>query len=295
MKIGAVFPQTEIQSDPVIIKDFAQGVEALGFDHLVAYDHIVGKNTTDIPDWNMPYSHESSFQEPLMLFSYLAGVTSRLEFMPGVIILPQRQTTLVAKQAANLDIYSNGQLRLGVGIGWNQVEYEALNESFTGKGPRMDEQMAFLRQCWTEETFVFKSDMHSMNNGGIKPLPKQQPIPLWVGGFSEPAMRRAARLGDGWLPYALPGDKAKSIIQKFEAMVRDVGRDPASVPVENIIYMGTTLGDAIRPVAAAIEEALQWNSAGAYAVSFDTMGSNFATIDAHLAALEEFKVGVSAG
>ncbi|MFT7459770.1 MAG: putative F420-dependent oxidoreductase [Planctomycetota bacterium] len=288
MKIGAVFPQTEIESDPVIIRDFAQSVEGLGFDHLVAYDHVVGKNTTNVPDWNMPYSHKSSFQEPMMLFSFLAGVTSALAFMPGVIILPQRQTTLFAKQAANLDIYCSGRLRLGMGIGWNKVEYDALNEKFSNRAKRMEEQIEFLRHCWTEETFIYKKDFHNMDDGGIRPLPLQQPIPIWIGGYSEAAMKRAARIGDGWLPYALPGENAESTMALFKDMLNDEGRDPASVPVENIIFMGSALGDPVRPVAMAVEEALQWKSAGAAGVSFDTMSSNFVNMDEHIAALEQF-------
>lgn len=292
MKIGAVFPQTEIDSDPAIIKYFAQSVEELGFNHLLAYDHIVGKNTTNIPDWDMPYNHESSFQEPLMLFSFLAGVTSRLAFMSGVIILPQRQTTLVAKQAANLDVYCNGRLRLGMGLGWNKVEFDALNENFSNRARRMEDQIEFLRRCWTEETFIFKSAFHNMDDGGIQPLPIQRPIPLWIGGFSEAGMKRAARIGDGWLPYALPGDEAESIMQKFKDMVRAEGRDPENVPVELLTFMGSTLGNPVRPVEMVVEEARQWQSAGAGYVSFDTMSSNFKNIDAHITAQEQFIKGL---
>ena len=292
MKIGAVFPQTEIESDPAIIKDFAQSVEDMGFNHLIAYDHVVGKNTTNIPDWNMPYNHESSFQEPLMLFSFLAGVTSRLAFMSGVMILPQRQTALVAKQAANLDVYCGGQFRLGVGIGWNKVEYDALNENFDNRARRVEEQIEFLRHCWTEQTFIYKNAFHNMDDGGILPLPIQRPIPVWIGGVSEAAMKRAARIGDGWLPYGLPGEKAESTMQVFTDMVRAEGRDPASVPVESMIFMGSTLGDPVRPVEVAVKEARQWKSAGADYISFDTMGSNFKGINEHIAALDQFKKGM---
>ena len=288
MKIGAVFPQTEISSDPFIIKDFAQAVEALGFNHLLAYDHVVGQDTTNLPDWNMPYNHLSSFQEPLMLFSYLAGVTQNLSFMPAVIILPQRQTTLVAKQAANLDIYCEGRLRLGVGLGWNKIEYEALNEKFENRAARMDEQIEFLRKCWTDESFNYQNTFHTMNDGGINPLPKQRPIPIWVGGFSKAAMKRAARISDGWLPYAISALDAESSLSTFRDMVIAAGRAVESVPVENIIFMGTTLGDPQRSVGAAIEDAHQWKSAKIDYVSLDTMGAGYGSIKEHIAALETF-------
>ena len=288
MKIGAVFPQTEISLDPIIIKDFAQAVEALGFDHLLAYDHVVGQDTTNLPDWNMPYNHKSSFQEPLMLFSYLAGLTKELSFMTAVIILPQRQTTLVAKQAANLDIYCDGRLRVGVGLGWNKIEYEALNEKFENRATRMDEQIEFLRKCWTDESFNYKNTFHTMNDGGINPLPIQRPIPIWVGGFSKAAMKRAARLSDGWLPYAISVKDAESTLSTFRDMVMAEGRSVESVPVENIIFMGTTLGDPQRSVEAAIEDAHQWKSAGIDYVSLDTMGAGNGSIKEHIATLETF-------
>ena len=293
MKIGAVFPQTEIESDPVIIKDFAQSVEELGFNHLIAYDHVVGKNTTNIPDWKMPYSHKSSFQEPLMLFSYLAGVTNKLDFMTGVIILPQRQTTLFAKQAANLDLYCAGRLRLGIGLGWNKVEYDALNEEFSNRGKRMDEQIDFLRRCWTEETFIYDKDFHNMDDAGIRPLPLQKPIPLWIGGTSRAAMKRAARMGDGWLPYAQPGDSAEETMQIFNDLVDAAGREQGSVAVENIIYMGDSFGDPVRPVETAISEARLWKTAGASHVSFETMCCHFKNLDEHIRGLEKFIKGLA--
>lgn len=289
MKIGAVFPQTEIKSDPAIIRDFAQGLEDLGFNHLLAYDHIVGKNTTNIPDWNMPYNHESSFQEPLMLFSFLAGVTQRLAFVTSVIILPQRQTTLVAKQAANLDIYCGGRLRLGMGIGWNQIEYDAMNEKFSNRAKRMEDQFEFLRRCWTEENFIYKSAYHNMDDGSINPLPVQRPIPIWVGGNSEVAMRRAARIGDGWLPYSQPADTAAATVTRFREMVKAEGREAGSVPMENIIFIGRNVGGAVRTVEEAAEDARKWRAAGVEYVSLDTMGANLQGPGEHLDTFLRFK------
>jgi alkanesulfonate monooxygenase SsuD/methylene tetrahydromethanopterin reductase-like flavin-dependent oxidoreductase (luciferase family) len=127
MNIGVVFPQTEIGNDPVAIRDYAQTVEGLGYTHVIAYDHVVGANPNRPGGWLGPYTFETPFHEPFVLFAFMASVTHKLGFAPGIIILPQRQTVLVAKQAATLDVLSGGRLRLGVGIGWNQVEYIALN------------------------------------------------------------------------------------------------------------------------------------------------------------------------
>src|SRR5579871_4864953 len=195
MRIGAVFPQTKIGSDPVAIRDYAQAVEAMGYTHILVYDHVVGASTATRPDWRGPYTSDTTFQEPFVLFGYLAGLTSRVELTTGVIILPQRQTSLVAKQTAEIDVLSGGRLRLGVGIGWNPVEFEALNEDFHNRGARIEEQVAVLRALWTEPVVTFQGRWHHIDAAGIKPLPVQQPIPVWFGGSpTEPILRRTARL-----------------------------------------------------------------------------------------------------
>ena len=204
MKLGAVFPQTEIGADPGAVKAFAQAAESLGYDYVLAYDHVLGADTANRPDWRGGYRLEHAFHEPFVLFSYLAGVTERIGLATGVVILPQRQTALVAKQAAALDVLSGGRLRLGVGIGWNAVEYEALGQDFHNRGRRYEEQIAVLRLLWTQESVAFQGRWHSVPEAGINPLPVQRPIPIWMGGASgmgddDRVLRRIARLADGWI------------------------------------------------------------------------------------------------
>src|SRR5690606_29371300 len=174
MKIGVVFPQTEIGADAGGVRAFSEAVEDLGYTHLLAYDHVLGANTASRPGWTGSYSHESLFHEVFVLFSFAAGFTERLEFVTGVLILPQRQTALVAKQAASLDRLSNGRLRLGVGVGWNEVEYIALNENFRNRGARSEEQIAVLRRLWTNEVVDFEGRWHRIPDAGINPLPVKQ-------------------------------------------------------------------------------------------------------------------------
>ncbi len=202
MNIGVVFPQTEFSSDPAAIRDYAQTVEGIGFSHIVAYDHILGVNPDRAGGWNGPYTFQHSFQEPFVLFAFMAGVTQIIGFTTSIIILPQRQTALVAKQAATLDRLSGGRLRLGVGLGWNEVEYVSLGQDFHTRGKRIEEQIHLLRRLWTEPLVNYAGRWDTIPDAGINPLPVQQPIPIWFGGNSEPALRRAARLGDGWMSWS---------------------------------------------------------------------------------------------
>ena len=208
MQIGAIFPQTEIGQDPGVIREYAQAVEELGYGHLLAFDHVLGADTSTRPDWRGPYTSKTMFHEPLVLYGYLAAITQRIELVTGIIILPQRQTALVAKQAAEVDVLSGGRLRLGVGIGWNDVEYEALGENFHNRGRRSEEQVELLRELWTKEAVTFEGRWHRVTAAGINPLPVQRPIPLWFGsGPTDAALQRIARLGDGWFPQFRPDDE----------------------------------------------------------------------------------------
>jgi probable F420-dependent oxidoreductase len=198
-RLGVVFPQTRFFGTPKDIRTFAVDVEALGFDHVLAYDHVVGASKATRPDWKRPYSSDDPFQEPFVLFSYMAGVAPLLEFATGVIILPQRQTALVAKQAANVDFLSGGKFRLGVGIGWNAVEYESLNEDFRTRARRFPEQIEIIRQLTSHEVIDYIGKWHRIDNAGIRPLGVQQPIPIWIGGSAEVAVRRGARIADGFM------------------------------------------------------------------------------------------------
>ncbi len=287
-RVGAVFPQIEMPADPIAIRDYAQAMEAMGYDHMVIYDHVLGADLTNRPGWNKPYSVTSRFQEPMVLMAYLAGVTTSLEFMTGVLILPQRQTVLVAKQAACIDIYTQGRLRLAVGTGWNEMEYEALGEDFASRGKRLDEQFDFLRRLWTEDSFSYDGQFHKLTEGGIWPPSHQRPIPLWHGGNSHPAMRRAAKLADGWLPV-LGAGQAASEIARFRDMVGAAGRDPSSVGVENIVFAGRTMGGGVMAAGEVADALGLWQEAGADGAAIHTMDADFGSPSAHIEFLRKIR------
>ena len=178
MKLGVVFPQTEIGADPVAVRDYVQAAESLGYDHMIAYDHVLGANAASRPGWEGTYQHTDMFHEPFVLFGYLAGITRSIEFVTGIVILPQRQTVLVAKQAAEVDVLSGGRLRLGIGIGWNAIEYEALGEDFHNRGRRSEEQIELMRALWTQELVTYEGRWHKVTDAGLNPLPARRPIPV---------------------------------------------------------------------------------------------------------------------
>ena len=282
MKIGVVFPQTEFGSDPVAIRDYAQAAEALGFAHIVAYDHVLGANPDRPGGWSGPYTHLTPFHEPFVLFSYMAAFTTRIEFAPGIIILPQRQTALVAKQAATLDVLSGGRLRLGVGLGWNEVEYLALNEDFHTRGRRIEEQVVLLRELWTKPLVTFNGRWHAVPDAGLNPLPVQRPIPIWFGGYAEDALRRIARLADGWMCGERPVSKAQPLLDQFDRFLREAGRDRSALGLEARMSYGDGKPDAWRQTIG------EWRSVGATHISFNTMGKGFNTPNAHLNAIQEY-------
>src|ERR1043166_3419196 len=217
MLVGVVFPQTEIGPDPMAVRDYAQAAEQLGYHHLLVYDHVIGANPASRPGWRGAYSHKDNFHEPFVLFGYLAGVTRTLELTTGIIILPQRQTVLVAKQAAAVDVLSGGRLRLGIGIGWNPVEYEALGANFKDRGGRSEEQIELMRMLWTRELVTFEGRWHKITDAGLNPLPIQRPIPIWFGGSDDRVFRRLAKLGDGWFPLIPPDDQCRKAIEKIRS------------------------------------------------------------------------------
>ena len=287
MRVGVVFPQTEIGADPVSIRDYAQAAESLGYDHLLAYDHVLGANAGSRPDWAGFYRHTDMFHEPFVLFSYLAGVTQTIEFVSGIIILPQRQTVLVAKQAAALDVLSGGRLRLGIGIGWNPVEYEALGESFHNRGRRSEEQIDVLRQLWTNELVTYEGRWHKITDAGLNPLPVQRPIPVWFGGTSDLVMRRLARIGDGWFPQRFgPDELGRENFEKLRSYIEEAGRDPSEVGIEPRISVNQGDPDAWAQEAAA------WKKLGATHLSVNTMGAGFSTPKDHIDAIERFKQAI---
>ena len=278
MNIGVVFPQTEIGSDRGAIRTYAQRVEELGFTHLLAYDHVLGADPEAHAPWNGPYNVATTFHEPFVLFGYLAAIT-KIELVTGIIILPQRQTALVAKQAAEVDILTDGRFRLGVGLGWNAVEYDALAKNFTDRGRRSVEQVELLRRLWTERSVTFAGENEHVLGAGIAPLPVQRPIPVWIGASSEPAFRRAGRIADGWFPMMPPGpalDAARAVV---EQAARDAGRDPAALGMEGRVSW-TDAG-----VDKVVDHIGRWRAAGASHVAVNTMNAGLGSVDGHLAAL----------
>jgi probable F420-dependent oxidoreductase len=283
MRVGVVFPQTEIGTDPAAIKDYAQTAEELGFLHILAYDHVIGANPASRPGWKPPYSHLDNFHEPLVLFSYLAGLTKKIELVTGIIILPQRQTVLVAKQTATLDVLSAGRLRFGIGIGWNPVEYEALGENFKNRGRRSEEQIEVLRKLWTQELVTFEGRWHKITDAGIKPLPVQRPIPIWFGGTDDRALRRLAKLGDGWFPLMGPDEKCRAAIDKIHSHARETGRNPNDIGIEGRVGYGQGSTDAwLRDLQA-------WKDLGATHVSLNTMRAGLDSPAAHIEAIRRFR------
>jgi probable F420-dependent oxidoreductase len=278
MRIGVVFPQTEIGADAGAVRAYAEHVEGLGFAHLLAYDHVVGADPRIHAGWNGPYDVYNTFHEPLVTFGYLAAVTTSLELVTGVVILPQRQAVLVAKQAAEVDLLSGGRLRLGVGLGWNAVEYEALGEDFSTRCKRCGEQVELMRRLWTEQTVTYHGTYHRVTGAGLAPLPIQQPIPVWFGASSPRACRRAGRLGDGWFPMVGPGPKLEQARREVTQAATEAGRDPAEIAMEGrVSWNGNVddLADGLR----------MWADAGATHMSINTMGAGLASVDEHLAAL----------
>jgi probable F420-dependent oxidoreductase len=285
VQIGVVFPQTDIGTDPVVIRAYAAAVEELGYAHILAYDHVVGADPAARPGWSGPYDISSRFHEPLVLFGYLAAITT-MELVTGVIILPQRQTALVAKQAAEVDLLTGGRFRLGVGIGWNAVEYEALGKEFTNRGRRVTEQVELLRRLWTEKSVTFRGRYETVDAAGLTPPPFQRPIPIWFGADSPRALRRAGRLADGWFPQGRPDQRLEERMALVHEGAEAAGRDPSTVGMEGRV--GLTRG-----VDTALEEVAGWRAAGATHVSLDTMDIGAVSIDGHIAVLAE--VAAAAG
>lgn len=280
MKYGVVFPTTELGNDPRVVKDYAQAAEELGYDYLLAFDHVLGAHPDREPRLDGPYTHEDPFHEVLVLFGFLAAVTTRVELVTGILILPQRQTALVAKQAAEVDVLSRGRLRLGVGLGWNYVEYAALGEDFHSRGSRVEEQIEVLRKLWTQP-LVTES---TIDNAGINPLPVQRPIPIWFGGWAESVLERAARLGGGWMPaYIAPDDRAKRSVERLHGYLAEAGRDHTEFGIDPWIpIQGLGKADWRRRVEA-------WRTLGATHIAVDTMGAGLGSPQAHIDAIREFR------
>ncbi len=285
MKLGVGLPQNEAMQDPSAVRDFAQAVESLGFDFLFTADHVVGVDPADRPaGWRVSsiYHHKTFVHEPLILFAFLGAATSRLEFSTEIIILPQRQTVLFAKQAAELDYLIGGRLRVGIGVGWNTLEYEALNEEFKTRGRRVSEQIEVLRALWTEEIVDFEGRWHRVDRAAVNPLPRQRPIPIWIGGHAEPVIRRTAALADGWLPQFDPAaESSKQSVALLRQATVEAGREVSDVGIEGRLVLSQT------PQEEWGRQLEAWQAIGATHIGLSTTG--LVSPNDHLAALELFK------
>ena len=278
MRIGAIFPQTELGGDAAAVRAYGQGVEAIGYDHVLAYDHVLGADPDVHAPWTGPYDIATTFHEPFVMFGYLAALVG-IELVTGIVILPQRQTALVAKQAAEVDLLTGGRFRLGVGLGWNPVEYEALGQRFDRRGRRLSEQIPLLRRLWTETAVTHRGTFDTITAAGLAPPPVQRPIPVWIGGRTDPAYHRIGRLADGWFPQVIPGpdlDHARAVVTEAATAA---GRDPATIGME-----GRVAWDPADPDRFA-RQVGRWRAAGASHLTVNTMGLGLATVDDHLGAL----------
>ncbi len=287
MKTGVVFPQTEFGNDPEAVKTYAQTAESLGYTHILAYDHVLGANPDRPGGWKGPYTYQTPFHEPFVLFSFMAAVTTNIEFTTGVIILPQRETALVAKQAATLDVLSNGRFRLGVGIGWNEVEYVALNQLFQTRGRRIEEQVTLLRQLWTQPLVTFNGRWHHIPDAGLNPLPLQQPIPIWFGGHAEAVLHRVAQMGDGWMPNYRSAADAQPSLDKIATWAAQYGRSPHQIGIEARLPFADGNPDRWHDTING------WQAAGATHLTLNTMGIGLKTADAHIQALRTFAESIN--
>jgi len=278
MRIGVTFPQTELGGDPGAVRAYGELVDELGFTHILVYDHVVGADPTVHAPWTGPYDVTTTFHEPFVMFGYLAAIT-HAELVTGIVILPQRQTALVAKQAAEVDLLTGGRFRLGVGVGWNPVEYEALGQPFHERGRRMTEQVGLLRRLWTEPVVTHEGAFDRVTAAGLAPLPVQRPIPIWMGGSSPATYRRIGQLGDGWFPQRRPGDELSAALDQIAEAAMAAGRDPASIGME-----GGIRWDAADP-DRMVRQADRWRAAGATHLSIDTMYQGLDGVAEHLAAL----------
>jgi probable F420-dependent oxidoreductase len=281
MQIGVVLPQTEIGADIEGVRAYAQAAQDLGYEFLVAADHVLGADPAGYPGWDRPYKSTSNIHEPMVLFAYLAGVAPKLGYMPSVIILPQRQAVLVAKQAAEMDIVTKGNFRLGVGIGWNPVEFEGLGMNFKDRARRFEEQIDLMRRLWTEESLSYQGAFHTVTSAAICPLPIQRPIPIWIGGSAEAAVKRACRIADGFIPLSPFGGSYQTTMELIHGWLREAGRDPASFGIEARLTASSGTPDDWRKT---VEE---WRALGASHIAVGTANGGLGGPDGHIQRLRE--------
>ena len=284
MQISAWFPTRDIGTDPVRIRDWAQAAEELGYDHIEVPDHVFGATARD--GWSPRYNEQDPFHETFVTLGFLAGVTTTIGLASGVLILPQRQTGVVAKQATQVDILSGGRLRLGVGVGWNHVEYEALNEDWKSRGTRQREQVEVLKKLWCEDLVTYQGRFHQFTEVNITPRPVQRPIPVWFGGSSDAVVKRAAQIGDGWMPIMAPDHEAEAKLEQLRNHLSDCGRDTSAFGIEGWLRMDKADPDEWRVAAEG------WRKLGADIVMLYPM-YRIPDLDDQIETLRRFKEVVS--
>jgi len=284
MNIGVVFPQVEIGEDPAAIRDYAQAMEAMGYTHILVFDHVLGANPERPGGWKGPYTYRHVFHEPFVLFGFLAAVTQHIELVTGILILPQRQTALVAKQAAAVDVLSRRRLRLGVGVGWNSVEFEALGENFKNRGKRIEEQITVMRELWAKELVTVEGEWHRITGAGINPLRSRRSIPISMLGGSPVVMHRAARMADGRVPHLRPGPEAQAVVARLHEDIRKAGRDPARFGIEGRMVLAQV------PPEQQAKELAAWRAMrGITHLCIHTVGMGLKSPDEHVKILEQFR------
>lgn len=282
MRLGTTFLQSDLELDASAARDYVQGVEEMGFDHLLIYDHVLGASAEHRPGWDKFHDSDDRFHEVFVLLGYLAAVTESIEFATGILCLPQRQTALAAKQAAEVDLLSGGRLRLGVGIGWNDVEFEALGAQFEGRAQRLEEQIDVLRLLWTEPVVDFHGRYHSITHAGLNPLPVQRPIPIWYGSRADSTLARVARLADGWMPDSREPDIVGPQVALLRELMVDAGRDPSTMGLQARLSMRQGGADVWRSYYE------QWRQLGFTHFCVSTIWSGAETVDDHLRLLRLF-------
>lgn len=286
MEIGCVLPHHEIGSDPGAIRAFAQGAEELGMTHLLAYDHVVGVDRNRPGGFEGPYDSNTQFHEPFVLFGFMAACTTTIELASAIIILPQRQTVLAAKQAAELAILSENRFVMGIGVGWNDVEYDALNEEFGNRGKRQEEQVDLMRRLWTEDVFSYDGEYHHFEHACIAPRPSQS-IPILFGGSAPALLDRAARLGDGWFPLGTPNDKSAARIAEMKQAREAAGKSWDGFEIRaQAQYAG---GDPDRWRT----HAQKWAELGATHIAIATHNAGDTDVDGHLARIAEYQAAIA--
>ena len=291
MELGVTVPIVEFGDDLGGVREFVQAAEELGYTHIRILDHVLGADPQYHPEVpRFPYTHQSYIHEPFTLMAFLSGITTTIKLVTGILILPQRQTALVAKQAAEVDVLSGGRLRLGIGIGWNPVEYEALGQNFHTRGRRCEEQIAVLRKLWTQELVNFEGRDHKISHAGIRPLPIQRPIPIWLGAGSsanpiptERVLKRIGNMADGWFPMFPYDHPNRGVVEQVQEYARSAGRNPSEIGMEGRIRMASNGPEDW------LAESKAWEEMGATHLSASTIGPQITTIDQHIDALQRLK------